>query len=185
MVFVFIWLTSLSVIVSSMLLHMALLHSGTSCLASWDGHEITENTFSKPMSHCKMMVTWLGEGGWRDWGMKVDEKDQEAIHNEMALPIPGSLFGKQMNSFFLKLFSFLKTLSSDAQSVARNQVSVWAICLLSDSCYSIHGHELALGSLSACVRKSGLRWKKHLQILPVEGYVSGSWEHCRNPVPPL
>ena len=56
--------------------------------------------------------------------MKVDEKDQEAMHNEMAPPIPGSLIGKQMNSFFLKLFSFLKTLSSDAQSVARNQVSV-------------------------------------------------------------
>ena len=88
------------------------------------------------------------------------EGSQEAIQHEMAPPIPGSLIGRQMNSFFLKLFPFLKILSSDAQSVAKNQVSVWAICLLSNSCYPIHGHELALGSLSACVGKSGLRWKK-------------------------
>ena len=75
------------------------------------------------------------------------EGSQEAIQHEMAPPIPGSLIGRQMNSFFLKLFPFLKILPSDTQSVARNQVSVWAICLLSNSCYPIHGHELALGSL--------------------------------------
>ena len=91
------------------------------------------------------------------------EGPREAACHEKAWPIPGNLIGRQMSSFFLNLFSSLKVVSSDAQSVTRNQVSVWAICLLLNSCYPTHGHELALGSLSICVRKSGLRWRKHSQ----------------------
>lgn len=85
------------------------------------------------------------------------EGPREAACNEMAWPIPGNPLGRQMDGFFLNLSSSLKVFPGDAQSVTRNQVSVWAFCLLLNSCYPVHDHELALGSLSVCVRKSGLR----------------------------
>lgn len=83
-------------------------------------------------------------------------------------PFPGSLPGRQLAGIFLNLFSLLKVLSGDSQSVTRNQVLVWVICLLSNSCYPIHCHELPLGSLSARVRKSGLTRRKHSQLSPGE-----------------
>lgn len=134
--------------------------------------------------------SWLamarpGEGGRR--GRRCErsrEGPQEAACNEMVRPIPGNLGGRQMSSVFLNLCSLLKALSGDSQSVTRNQVLVRVICLLSNSCYPIHGRELPLGSLSVRVSKSGLTAAKHSQLSPAESGASPTPPKPR-PVPML
>lgn len=115
--------------------------AGTSSIPwSRDSREKLQQT--EISRHDDGALAWgRGKRGWRHENSR--EGPQEVACNEVAWPVPGNLIGRQMNRFFLNLFSSLKMLSSDTQSVTRNQVSVWAICLLSNSCYPIHGLELA------------------------------------------
>lgn len=101
-----------------------------SCPASLDGagHRIVGNAFSQPKSCCKVVVAWPEDGERGGRGMKGAEGPQEAACDEMAWPIPGNVIRRQMNSFFLNLFSLLKVLSSDTQSVTRNQVFGLSAC---------------------------------------------------------